>query len=60
MVNLRSEPSTNKMGSQQGVRDFAKMTDVQGSFRDYLSRKLNVHIPKIINRRNRMVRKVAV
>ena len=32
----------------KGVRDFSKMTDIQGSFRDHLSRKVNVHIPKII------------
>ena len=32
----------------KGVKDFAKMTDIQGSFRDHLRRKLNVHIPKII------------
>jgi len=32
----------------KGVQDFAKMTDIQGSFRDYLSRKFNVQVPKII------------
>ncbi|MEL0326825.1 MAG: radical SAM protein, partial [Burkholderiaceae bacterium] len=32
----------------KGVLDFSKMTDIQSSFRDYLSRKVNVHVPKII------------
>ena len=32
----------------KGIQDFSKMTDIQGSFRHYLSRNLNVHIPKII------------
>ena len=33
---------------KKGVQDFSKMTDLQSSFRDYLSRKLKVYIPKII------------
>ena len=32
----------------KGVKDFNRMTDIQGSFRHYLSRNLNVHIPEII------------
>ena len=32
----------------KGVKDFSKMTDIQGSFRDYLKGKLNVYIPEII------------
>ena len=32
----------------KGVQDFDKMTDLQGSFRDYLSCKLNINIPEII------------
>ena len=32
----------------KGEQDFAKMTDLQSSFRDYLSRELTVHIPKIV------------
>ena len=32
----------------KGVKDFAKMTDLQGSFRDYLSCTLNIYIPEIV------------
>ena len=33
---------------QKGVRDFSKMTDLKASFREFLSRELEIRIPEVI------------